>query len=251
MTTTTPDLIYSPDNTAGIDQLHTELATTASSVQTAFDTRVIKTFKWADNAARTAQTGMTAGDEGYQTDTDTAYRYDGAAWVSPLASTLITVTRLVETQRFTSATSVVLDDVFDSGSDIYQIVLSSKGSNSSVSFQLRAGGVDTTVGYDRTEALNRDGSSSSSTLTNNNPLVVSGVTSGLLQSELLVTNPASLVETRIVGHTGSHTNPGGQNILNALVGAYGSHRGVTSFDGFKILFSATQTGFISVYRLPQ
>ena len=42
--------------------------------------RQIKTYKWADNAARTAQTGMTAGDEGYQTDTDTAYRYDGAVW---------------------------------------------------------------------------------------------------------------------------------------------------------------------------
>ena len=44
------------------------------------NTRQIKTYKWADNAARTAQTGMVAGDEGYQTDTDTAYRYDGTAW---------------------------------------------------------------------------------------------------------------------------------------------------------------------------
>jgi len=44
------------------------------------NTRQIKTYKWADNAARTAQTGMAAGDEGYQTDTDTAYRYDGTAW---------------------------------------------------------------------------------------------------------------------------------------------------------------------------
>ena len=46
------------------------------------NTRQIKTYKWADNAARTAQTGMVAGDEGYQTDTDTAYRYDGTAWVT-------------------------------------------------------------------------------------------------------------------------------------------------------------------------
>ena len=42
--------------------------------------RQIQTYKWADNAARTAQTGMVAGDEGYQTDTDTYYTYDGAAW---------------------------------------------------------------------------------------------------------------------------------------------------------------------------
>ena len=44
------------------------------------NTRQIQTYKWADNAARTAQTGMGAGDEGYQTDTDTAYRYDGTGW---------------------------------------------------------------------------------------------------------------------------------------------------------------------------
>ena len=43
--------------------------------------RQIKTYKWADNAARTAQTGMGAGDEGYQTDTDTYYTYDGSAWI--------------------------------------------------------------------------------------------------------------------------------------------------------------------------
>ena len=48
------------------------------------NTRQIKTYKWADNAARTAQTGMTAGDEGYQTDTDTYYTYDGAAWVEAI-----------------------------------------------------------------------------------------------------------------------------------------------------------------------
>ena len=44
------------------------------------NTRQIKTYKWADNAARTAQTGMVAGDEGYQTDTGTLYTYDGTSW---------------------------------------------------------------------------------------------------------------------------------------------------------------------------
>ena len=42
--------------------------------------RQIKTYKWADNAARTAQTGMVAGDEGYQTDTDANYHYTGSVW---------------------------------------------------------------------------------------------------------------------------------------------------------------------------
>ena len=56
------------------------------------NTRQIKTYKWADNAARTAQTGMGAGDEGYQTDTDTYYTYDGAAWVATQTTTSGTIT---------------------------------------------------------------------------------------------------------------------------------------------------------------
>ena len=46
------------------------------------NTRQIKTYKWADNAARTAQTGMTAGDLGYQTDTGVQYYYSGSGWVA-------------------------------------------------------------------------------------------------------------------------------------------------------------------------
>ena len=70
-----------------VDNAETATFNTAfAAVGTAFSgftgTRQIQTFVWADNAARTAQTGMTAGDEGYQTDTDTVYRYDGAAWVT-------------------------------------------------------------------------------------------------------------------------------------------------------------------------
>ena len=37
-------------------------------------------YRWANSAARTAQTGMVAGDVGYQTDTGVVYRYSGSAW---------------------------------------------------------------------------------------------------------------------------------------------------------------------------
>ena len=56
-------------------------AAVGNAVVAVENVRQIQTYKWADNAARTAQTGMVAGDEGYQTDTGAAYRYDGAAWV--------------------------------------------------------------------------------------------------------------------------------------------------------------------------
>lgn len=42
--------------------------------------RQIQSYKWADAAARTAATGMTEGDIGYQLDTNVNYLYDGAAW---------------------------------------------------------------------------------------------------------------------------------------------------------------------------
>jgi len=75
-----------------VDNAETATFNTAfAAVGTAFSgftgTREIQTFVWADNAARTAQTGMTAGDEGYQTDTDTGYRYDGAAWNEVVSET--------------------------------------------------------------------------------------------------------------------------------------------------------------------
>ena len=59
-----------------------ETATFNDAFAAVGNTRQIKTYKWADNAARTAQTGMGAGDEGYQTDTGAAYRYDGTVWVA-------------------------------------------------------------------------------------------------------------------------------------------------------------------------
>lgn len=43
--------------------------------------RPIRSFKWADAAARNAQTGMSEGDIGDQADTNTTYRYDGTQWL--------------------------------------------------------------------------------------------------------------------------------------------------------------------------
>lgn len=44
--------------------------------------RAIQTYKWANAAARTAQTGMSEGDIGDQADTDVQYRYSGSAWAA-------------------------------------------------------------------------------------------------------------------------------------------------------------------------
>jgi len=39
-------------------------------------------YVWADATARAAQTGMSTGEYGYQSDTTITYRYSGSAWVA-------------------------------------------------------------------------------------------------------------------------------------------------------------------------
>lgn len=90
---TSPDNIVYPVSTDPVAPLETVFANMANSVQDAFDgfrtdwtnfegSRAIQTFRWANAAARTAQTGMVAGDVGYQIDTNVLYRRGASAWIA-------------------------------------------------------------------------------------------------------------------------------------------------------------------------
>lgn len=90
---TSPDNIVYPVSTDPVAPLETVFANMANSVQDALDgfrtdfddftaERAIQTFRWADSAARNAQTGMVAGDIGYQIDTAVGYTYSGSGWVA-------------------------------------------------------------------------------------------------------------------------------------------------------------------------
>lgn len=56
------------------------MAVHASSVQTALSKRQRFSYVWANDAARTAQTGMTEGSTAYQIDTKTEYQYENGVW---------------------------------------------------------------------------------------------------------------------------------------------------------------------------
>ena len=80
--------LTSPDNivywtTAPIDpaSLVAESAAQATSIQNALLTRQGQYYRWANSAARTAQTGMVYGSKGFQVDTGIEYFYDGTNWV--------------------------------------------------------------------------------------------------------------------------------------------------------------------------
>lgn len=79
MPTTSPDSIYYADGTTPAS-IATITAAIATSVQNALNVRETKSYSWADETSRNAQTGMVAGEIGYQVDTDIYYIYSGSAW---------------------------------------------------------------------------------------------------------------------------------------------------------------------------
>lgn len=79
MGTTAPDGIFFPDTTTAWATT-SDFSVVASSVQTALNSRQRYDYVWANSSARSAQTGMTQGSRGYQTDTLTEYIYDASTW---------------------------------------------------------------------------------------------------------------------------------------------------------------------------
>ena len=99
-------------------------------------TREIQTFRWADATERAAQTGMVAGDRGYQIDTGLDYIYTGSAWGINTGGLI-----LVQTGTFTAVSSLTLDGIFTSAFSSYRVSLRmSRSASLSVGAALRASG---------------------------------------------------------------------------------------------------------------
>lgn len=78
---TSPDgIAFWTTDPADSASLVAESAQQASSIQAAFDKRQNFDFRWADAAARTAQSGMVYGSQGFQVDTGVVYFYTGSVW---------------------------------------------------------------------------------------------------------------------------------------------------------------------------
>lgn len=79
MPTTSPDNIYYADTGTTSNDV-TVSATEASSVQMALNSRQLRGFRPADNAALLAITGMALGDTALRQDNGWTYLYNGTAW---------------------------------------------------------------------------------------------------------------------------------------------------------------------------
>lgn len=264
MPTTSPDGIYYADGSTPMSA-EAISAAEATSVQAALtakigNTRQIQTFVWANTAARTAQSGMVAGDFGFQTNTSTTYRYVNSAWaifypgamvdaiptsVSGAGVTLNATTGLV---TFATSTTVNVNGCFTSAFRNYRIVFDATGTASTIAMTVRNAGVDSGTFYDLTENLARNATVSSSTALNAAAWALSGATGGntIHAGTVEVFAPAIARETRIISMVGSHANPAVSSVANALKMGYGTHRTASAFDGFTLTFSAAQSGTIQV-----
>jgi hypothetical protein len=79
MPNTTPDNIYWWDGLTPLS-LETLSQNTANTIQDALNKRQQRSYRWDDSIARGNQTGMQAGDRGYQIDNKTNWQYTGSAW---------------------------------------------------------------------------------------------------------------------------------------------------------------------------
>ncbi len=93
----------------GIANLYTYVNDVVNPINDWAKQRMAKSFPpWPNSAARTAQTGMTVNDRGYQTDTDTSYRYNGTAWTvweKPWTSFTATIANFTGSVAFVTDTA--------------------------------------------------------------------------------------------------------------------------------------------------
>jgi len=229
---------------------------TAGEILTASDTNTYlmeqTVMYFAGTAARasaipTPSTGMTS----YIGTTGTASipqieTYTGSAWQTPYGMTL------VGTVNFTSATSVVLDNVFTSAYDSYYIVHSARNNSANdvgIAFQFRsAGSTIAGTAYQR-NAIQSYLTVISATGTNGGAFWNCGIASqvNFSQTTMTVTNPAKALSKAMEFHA-AHSQAGAT--LDTYYG-FGSNITNTAYDGMVLVCNGagTITGTVRVYGL--
>lgn len=246
--------LTSPDNIAYAstsDDLSVEdiTAAMATSVQDALDdlvndTRQRQTYRWADTTARTGQTGMQAGDEGYQIDTATDYIYTGSAWVVNTGG-LIRLNR----QTITAGSPGNVDGIFTSAFRNYRIVVDGITSgNANILMVLRVGGVASVTNYDFTQVSGTGAATAVGSQTLNAAAwTLSG--SGINHSVGFDLNGPQVAAATLGTMTFLTTPNPMVNTTSTLAGTRGVlHRSSTQYDGAGFSLSGgTFTGTITIY----
>lgn len=245
--TTSPDNIpYQTTGDGVIDTAYT--VALAEAVQDALDsvrtTRAVQNFRWANAAARTAQTGMVAGDRGYQVDTATDYIYSGSAWRVDTGGLI-----LVGSGSFSAVASRTVNTVFSSAFSDYLIVTRFDTSASAdATLQLRVGASNAATNYNRQLLQSTAATASGALATAQTSVALLAATGAASQFafDIRLSNPGTAVATAIstninlARNTSSGAQWSGQHSV--------LHSTATAYDGFALAVSAgTMTGTYRVY----
>lgn len=215
--------------------LNTRFTELDNSITAGNAVRAIHTFKWANAAARNAQTGMSEGDIGDQLDTDRIYRYSGTAWVD-----ITSGNAALGSGTITAAASFNIDGL--TGFNEYEITIDlpvSSTANQLSVVQLRNNGTpDTSANYDLQRlvgATTTAAASGSLAQTSWTP------SAGQRQDKTLIIRLFSLNQTTRT--SGIITAPFWDTTGNPQVVTTGiKHRSATAFNGIGF---ATDTGTVT------
>jgi hypothetical protein len=194
-------------------------------------------MSFANTAARgSAIPSPTEGMYTHLEDTDRLQFWNGSAWASPLGMTLIT------DEPFTSTTSLVVEDVFSSDYDAYQIILTvtSALAAGDPALQLRVSGTPASTNYNwvRTQAFGTSTSVTTTSATSSATIGRIETTGGLIN--LLINNPGNAVSTF------AHSTSFDATLVLQHFGML--HSTATAYTGFNISLT-TATGNVKVYGL--
>lgn len=265
MPSTVPDNIYSAST--GTDaKIEDITAAMANSVQVALNSRQVKSYRWPTATQRNTQTGMAAGDEGYQVDTGRVYRYNGSSWVdiSSNTSTVIptvsisgagfSINQATGAVSLNAVTSATFDNLFQLD-NTYEIEIEGiQAALGNISMQLRTSlpATDTSAVYDLSNFVG-----AGTTVTSSQTLAATswGLVAG---SSLMHEVSLKLMGARELGPTFGRINAvSGQNPL--VSGGSGSasaqktvlHRNSAAMTGFVLTMNgagATFTGKVTITR---
>jgi len=178
----------------------------------------------------------------YETDTDRVASYNGSAWVYTHSSGLIRVT----SQSFTSSTTVSVNNCFTSTYTNYTLKIGATGTNGAASsIRLRASSVDdaTASSYRRQRFYINAGTFTPNDSTATTSLNLHFESSTRTYSTIDILGPA----------LANHTTFFGQSQINGTEVLFtgGLHNVSTSYDGFSLIFTNANSGFVDVYGWAQ
>lgn len=249
-------------NTLTPAALETESALQATSIENALNTivasRAINTYKWANTAARNAQTGMSQGDTGDQLDNNTMWRYSGTTWLQvgpaglvPIVPTAVSGTGVsVSTTgrvTFTGSTTVNVRGCFSSEFDNYRLIFDNPTTSvsNSVTVQLANGGTAvSSANYDQQKSVAVGGSIvGAATMAGTSWNLVNGDRADKLIIMDIV-NPG--IAKRTIGNSITVDTDAAANYGYVSIGL--RHRLSTAYDGIIFTISTgTATGTLRVY----